>query len=102
MKKKLKVLIAFPSSKNSRTEKMSGIFRYLNEIGSSWEFVIMHEYMKASCDYLKRLVSEGLDGAIFTAVDIPDDTVKFMSDIRLPVVTIALKLPKRDNLSGSP
>ena len=99
MKKKLKVLIAFPSSKNSRTEKMSGIFRYLNEIGSSWEFVIMHEYMKASCDYLKRLVSEGLDGAIFTAVDIPDDTVKFMSDIRLPVVTIALKLPKRDNLS---
>lgn len=99
MKKKPKVLIAFPSSKNSRTEKMSGIYRYLNETGKTWEFVIMHEYMKASCDYLKRLVCEGLDGAIFTAVDVPEDTVKFMSDVRLPVVTIALNLPKRDNLS---
>lgn len=99
MKKKPKVLIAFPSSKNSRTEKMSGIYRYLNETGKMWEFVIMHEYMKASCDYLKHLVGEGLDGAIFTAVNIPDDTIRFMSGIGLPVVTISLKLPKRKNLS---
>jgi len=98
-RKKPKVLIAFPSSKNSRTEKMSGIYRYLNETGKSWEFVIMHEYMKASSDYLKRLVGEGLDGAIFTAVDVPNETVAFMSSILLPVVAIALKLPKRDNVS---
>lgn len=78
---------------------MSGIYRYLNETGKTWEFVIMHEYMKASCDYLKHLVGEGLDGAIFTAVNIPDDTVRFMSGIGLPAVTIALELPKRKNIS---
>ncbi len=97
--KQPKVLIAFPSSRNSRIEKMSGIYRFLRERGKSWEFVIMHEYMKASCDYLRRLTREGLDGAIFSAVDIPADTASYMAHIRLPVVTIALNLPKRDNAS---
>jgi len=98
--KRPKVLIAFPSSRNSRTEKMSGIYRYLHETGKSWEFVIMHEYMKVSCDYLKRLVSEGLDGAVFTAVDIPSDAVAYLGARRLPTVTIALNLPRRQGLSS--
>lgn len=97
--KKQKVLIAFPSSRNSRTEKMSGIYRYLTEAGKSWEFVIMYNHMTVTRDYLKRLIDEGLDGAIFSAVSIPEDTVSFMSDIRFPVVTIALELPKRNNVS---
>ena len=98
-RKRPKILIAFPSSKNSRTEKMRGIYRYLADKGRDWEFVIMHEYMKVSRDYLKRLVGEGLNGAIFTAVDVPVDAVSFMADIHLPVVTIALDMPRRDNIS---
>ena len=97
--KKQKILIAFPSSRNSRTEKMSGIYRYLTETGKSWEFVIMYNHMTVTRDYLERLVNEGLDGAIFSAVNIPEDSVSFMSDTLFPVVTIALKLPTRDNVS---
>ncbi|MGN0834171.1 MAG: substrate-binding domain-containing protein [Kiritimatiellia bacterium] len=97
--KRPKVLIAFPSSRNSRYEKMGGIYRYLREHGLAWEFVIMHEYVKLSRNYLSTLVEEGLDGAIFTAVDIPHDVIEHMSEIRLPVVTIALPIPERPNVS---
>lgn len=97
--KQPKVLIAFPSSSNSRNEKMGGIYRYLRERGLAWEFVIMHEYVRLSRDYLSTLVDEGLDGAIFTALDIPRDVVELMADLRLPVVTISLPIPARPNVA---
>jgi len=57
------VLVAIPSSGADGKNRLAGIFRYLSE-GRFWNITLPSTHVELTVDFIRKSISEGLDGAI--------------------------------------